>query len=97
MESVGSLKGLIESYGYVDDVGYLIGEYPDMLAELDTLAAAFADEFNKVHRMGEEGDDAQNFFSYDETEGAAASLTVLKEIMDEPGLINASKIGRAHV
>ena len=90
MESVGSLKGLIESYGYVDEDGDLTGEYPDMLAELDTLAAAFADEFNKVHRMGEEGDDAQNFFSYDETEGAAASLTVLKEIMDEPGLINAS-------
>jgi len=90
MESIGSLKGLIESYGYVDEDGDLIGEYPDMLGELDKLAAAFADEFNRVHRMGEEGEDAQNFFSYDGTEGAAASLTVLKEVMDDPSLINAS-------
>lgn len=93
MNSIGSLRGLIESYGYVDESSPngVTGEYPDMLAELNKMAAAFADEFNRVHRLGD--DEGQNFFQYDSTEGAAASITVLQEIMDDPNLINASADG----
>lgn len=94
MESGGSLTGLVESYGYVDGQNDTVtGEYPDMLAELDKLAAAFADEFNRVHSRDD--DDGQKIFKISETEGAAASLTVLKEIMDDPSLINASSDDRS--
>lgn len=91
MDSIGSLKGLIESYGYADESGVngVTGEYPNMLAELDKMAAAFAKEFNRVHQLGGNGNSDQDFFEFD-AENAAASISVLKEIMDDPSLINAS-------
>lgn len=51
-QSQGKLKGLIESYGYVDANGNEAGAYPKMLTELDNLAYTFAMEFNRVHEAG---------------------------------------------
>ncbi|EDL63919.1 flagellar hook-associated protein FlgK [Bacillus sp. SG-1] len=48
----GKLKGLIESFGYMDKNGDTAGTYPDMLSELDNLAFTFAKEFNKIHSAG---------------------------------------------
>ncbi|WP_421381450.1 flagellar hook-associated protein FlgK [Bacillus salacetis] len=50
--SDGKLKGLIESFGYIDKDGNTQGSYPDMMAELDNLAFTFATEFNKIHSAG---------------------------------------------
>lgn len=51
LNSTGKLKGLIKSYGYVE-AGTVQGIYPEMLAELDTLAFTFAQKFNEVHQAG---------------------------------------------
>ena len=54
----GKMKSLVNSYGTQDpaDPTKTIskGLYPDMIAELNKMAQAFADEFNKVHK-GEPG------------------------------------------
>jgi flagellar hook-associated protein 1 len=49
--SSGKLKALIESYGY-EEAGSVKGVYPDMLTELDNMAARFAFEFNEQHMKG---------------------------------------------
>ena len=41
----GKMKSLMNSYGTTDNKGL----YPEMLAKLDEMAEAFADEFNEVH------------------------------------------------
>ncbi|WP_335871561.1 flagellar hook-associated protein FlgK [Bacillus sp. 2205SS5-2] len=51
-ESIGKLKGLIESYGYVDQNGDIQGSYANMLAELDNLAFTFTEAFNAQHQAG---------------------------------------------
>ena len=45
------MKSLINSFGY-NDGGAAKGVYPDMLAKLDKLALAFANEFNSIHGAG---------------------------------------------
>jgi flagellar hook-associated protein 1 len=50
--SNGELKGLIESNGFVDSLGNVKGNYPEMLASLDEMAFEFATEFNKVQQDG---------------------------------------------
>ncbi|MGC4377978.1 flagellar hook-associated protein FlgK [Fictibacillus sp. Mic-4] len=47
----GKLRGLIESYGYTDGTA-VKGHYPDMLKQLDSMAKAFIEKFNDVHRQG---------------------------------------------
>lgn len=95
--SNGSLKGLIESYGYMDADGSIKGTYPDMIASLDKMAFEFATKFNEVHSKGEdlvEGEDVNLFFTTPDTEfGAAAAITVNEAIMDNPDLIAASANG----
>ncbi len=44
---IGKMKSLMNSYGTMADGK---GLYPDMIAELNKMAEAFADEINKVHR-----------------------------------------------
>lgn len=95
--SNGSLKGLIESFGYVDADGSIKGTYPEMIASLDKMAFEFATEFNRVHANGEdlvEGQDANEFFDIPDTGfGVAAAITVNEAIMDNPDLIAASANG----
>ncbi|WP_245831751.1 flagellar hook-associated protein FlgK [Oceanobacillus senegalensis] len=51
LQSEGSLKGLVEAYGYQKGEE-TIGLYPDMLANLEKLATNYIDEFNMVHEEG---------------------------------------------
>ena len=48
----GKLKGLIESFGYVDMNGEEAGSYPRMIDDLDKMAYSFLTLFNEVHREG---------------------------------------------
>ncbi|MFC0272215.1 flagellar hook-associated protein FlgK [Metabacillus herbersteinensis] len=54
--SSGELSSLIDSYGYTytssDGTVFEKGLYPDMLADIDTLAFDFATKLNSVHREG---------------------------------------------
>ncbi|MFD2132702.1 flagellar hook-associated protein FlgK [Pseudogracilibacillus auburnensis] len=92
MKSNGSLSALIESFGYVD--GDVKGTYPEMLAELDRMAAAFANEFNRVHRQGIDlnGDQPTiDFFIPKDgaTEITAESITINPDILNNSDLIAA--------
>lgn len=60
ISSSGSLKGLIEAYGY-DDNGKATGIYPDMLNQLDTLAYTFATNFNAQQKQGYSANDINNY------------------------------------
>lgn len=95
MQTAGSLKSLVNSYGYQDAAGNIKGLYPEMLAKLDKMADAFIKEFNKVHAGGEplptsEGqpdkEKVENFF-----EGSGASgIKVVDAIQNDPSRVNAS-------
>lgn len=59
LPKTGKLKGIIDSYGYTeskDDTGVkaesIKGLYPDHMRQLDQLAQAFAEAFNKQHGEG---------------------------------------------
>ena len=84
----GKLSSLMNSYGTADGKGL----YPDMLAELDKMAAAFIEEFNKVHALGEPlppnttNDKENDFFTGD----SASTIGVNQNIVDNHGLLNAS-------
>lgn len=56
----GKLKGLAESYGYIDANGDIKGIYPNMLDSLDKLAYSFATVFNEVHKQGYTLDPSKN-------------------------------------
>lgn len=85
-ESIGTISGMMESFGYVVNDGETEGQYPKMIDNLNQMAKAMADEFNDVHRMD---DGTQNFFKYDDS-NPANTITVLNDILDDPRLINAS-------
>lgn len=99
----GNLKSLMNSYG--KDVGgdKAEGLYPDMIAELNKMAAAFANEMNKVH-AGDPNDLANypggtdlngklggNFF---DAEGGgdftAGNIKVSDELLKDPNRLAAS-------
>ncbi|PLR83157.1 flagellar hook-associated protein FlgK [Bacillus canaveralius] len=63
--AAGSLKADIESNGYIDGNGDKVGEYPQMIDELDKLAFAFVKEFNIIHANGDDlnGNNGVNFFT----------------------------------
>ncbi|QKY69942.1 flagellar hook-associated protein FlgK [Lentibacillus sp. CBA3610] len=91
--STGALKGLIESYGYAGEDGETQGDYPEMRDNLDTMAAAFADAFNRIHTDGEhlKGEqEAEPFFQIEPGQSAAAGITVNEAILNDPDLIAAS-------
>ena len=84
----GKLSSLMNSYGTADGKGL----YPEMLAELDKMAAAFIEEFNAIHAQGEPlptdppNVKQDNFF----TGNSASTIGVNQSIVDDPGLLNAS-------
>lgn len=82
MSSNGSLKGLIESSQM----------YTAMLTDLDDMASVFAAEFNSVHSEGYdlEGNEGSPFFEYTAGAGAAGSIMVEQELIDDPDQIAAS-------
>ncbi|MFJ7932822.1 flagellar hook-associated protein FlgK [Sporosarcina sp. NPDC096371] len=89
----GKLKSLMNSYGKDDGTGKAEGLYPDMIAELNKMAAAFANEFNKVHVSGTDlkGNPGGNFF---DAEGGgdftAANIKVTDELLKDPNRLAAS-------
>jgi len=103
----GQLKSLMNSYGYdtqtVDANGNNIikGLYPDMIAELNKLASAFANEMNRVHGEGTDlaGNKGGNFFVItnpdpDPTEPeklfTAANIVVNATLKGNPNLLAAA-------
>lgn len=94
LQPTGSLSALIDSYGYVNEQGETVGDYPETLAELDKMAEQFAQAFNAVHTAGIDanGDEGEAFFK--EKDGfagiTAESITVNKDILEDGHLIAAS-------
>ncbi|GGE84929.1 flagellar hook-associated protein FlgK [Priestia taiwanensis] len=76
--STGKLKGLIDSYGYVENgtPRTIKGEYPEMLQQLDQLAGSFVIAFNEAHKQGWtlDGDTGKDFF--DPTKLTADSISL---------------------
>jgi len=98
--SKGKLVSLIDSYGHGGTVGVFTdpskGYYPNILAQLDKMAEAFAEAFNEIHKSGSDldGKAGLNFF-VDEISGAdtsvsASNITVNKDIIDNVSKIAAS-------
>jgi len=101
---VGKMKSLMDSYGteHTDPIDpskkIVKGLYPDMIAELNKMAKAFADEFNEIHKEGTdlEGTKGAAFFidkndaNNPIAEITAANIYVNKAIIDKPALIAAS-------
>ena len=99
--TLGKLKSLVDSYGYksgTDEKGLI----PDMISKLNTMAKAFAEEFNKIH-MGDANDPnypqgsdlngnagGEFFVSKDGNEINAGNIYVSAEIISDPGKIVAS-------
>ncbi|WP_028783768.1 flagellar hook-associated protein FlgK [Thalassobacillus devorans] len=59
-DSQGKLLALKEAHGYRNSEGEPRGMYPEMLMDLDEMAYAFADEFNRVHQDGANLKDIKN-------------------------------------
>jgi len=85
----GKLKSLMNSYGTDDGKGM----YPEMLAELNKMAAAFGNQMNIVHTSGTDinGVKGGNFF---DTKGAgpftAGNIFVSDALAKDPSLLAAS-------
>lgn len=103
-QSTGSLKSLIESYGYTNGASSVeYGLYPEMMDALDVMAYEFANAFNEVHRNGWSIEDINNgtqaqldFFDLGGLttyKGAAATIRVADEIMETPDRIAYSGTG----
>lgn len=86
----GKLLSLVNAYGYKNAAGDTLGIYPEMLQNLDKLAATFKEAFNKVHQEGFSlnGKDISNldFFEGD----GALGLKVNEEFLKDPSLFAAS-------
>lgn len=80
----GKLKSLINSYGTSDGNGL----YPDMINDLNKMAEAFANEFNRVHQEGKDldGNDGERFFVIT----TAGNLSVNQNLIDDPRKLAAS-------
>lgn len=95
LPKIGKLKGIIDSYGYIQD-GKMKGLYPDHLEQLNKLAEAFAKAFNEQHGKGypknqkEDAGPKEFFTSKDGTSITAATITVNKSIQDDVSLLRAS-------
>ncbi|WP_067727093.1 flagellar hook-associated protein FlgK [Oceanobacillus damuensis] len=86
MSTNGSLKGLIDAYGYTDGSS-AAGDYPEMIRQLDEMAYEVATAFNAQHQEGQIGSgadaaDGDLFFTdFGDGEnahiGAAAAISVL--------------------
>ena len=96
----GELAGLIDSYGYQGANG-TVGYYPDMFTNLNNMAKAFADEFNRIHADGYALNETKterdaidvkdrHFFEYTAGE-EAKSLAVLAAIINNSDSLRAGK------
>lgn len=97
LQSIGSLKGLIEAFGYVED-NTVKGEYPEMIQSLDRMAFELARAFNHIHRLGFDlnGNPGETFFVDDangEDSITAGNITISSVIYTNPSLIAASSEG----
>lgn len=83
IDSNGSLKGLIESYGYESN-GDVSGAYTTMLKDLNKMAKEFGKAFNEVHQKGYDldGNKGIDFFKIN-GENTAGSITVNSELLDD--------------
>ncbi|PAD37393.1 flagellar hook-associated protein FlgK [Terribacillus sp. 7520-G] len=94
--SKGELKGLIDSYGYLED-GAIKGTYPEMMQNLDKMAFNFAKALNAVQQTGYTKDGSLSgidfFDAGDSVYGAAANISLSAEIEGNPDLIAASADG----
>lgn len=95
----GKIGALLYSYGYSENGGTTTkGLYPEMLGDLNAMAKAFADEFNKIHSTGwsiteiKSGTKlaSNDFFKYDLPD-VAGTLKIDDEIMKSLDRIAASK------
>ncbi|EMT45888.1 flagellar hook-associated protein FlgK [Anoxybacillus flavithermus] len=92
----GKIGALLHSYGY----GGGTGLYPEMLNNLNAMARAFADEFNKIHSTGwsiyeiQKGQKlaSNDFFKYDLPD-VAGTLNIHPDIMESLDRIAASAAG----
>lgn len=90
--SQGKMLSLINSYGY-GTAGK--GDFPERLKELDDMVAVFANEFNRIHKLGFEFNSdvrGEDFFVTDPP-GApftAANITVNPDIIANPDKLAAS-------
>lgn len=98
LKSTGRLSALIETHGYISDDGSHVGDYPEMIDNLNQLAKAFAVAFNEQHRQGVNLTDGEvpDFFVTNDgsSEFTAENITVNKLILDDPRLIAASLPGQ---
>lgn len=99
--SRGKLVSLIDSYGHGGTAGDPTnpskGYFPDMLAKLDKMAAAFAEAFNEIHASGTDlkGNSGRAFFVDDATNAtvgniSASTIKINQAIIDDPSKIAAS-------
>src|SRR5699024_1249254 len=89
-------KEFTVTYDSENEDGQSEGSYIDMLQDLDKMATAFAEEFNKVHKegydlTGSETTSETDFFIIGDD--GAASITVNKDILKNPDLIAVSANG----
>lgn len=96
MQSVGSLTGLIETYGYSDGSDDVLGTYPNMITDLDRMATVFAEAFNEQHRKGVDiqGDHGETFFIFSEGSKGAGSITVNQSLIEKPDKLAAGIEGQ---
>lgn len=88
-KATGQLKGLMEMHGYVlNDDTTVEGVYTDTLDDLDTMAEAFIEEFNSIHKNGVdlEGNAGIDFFTGD----SASTIGVEEQILTNKDKIAAS-------
>ncbi|MCR6095061.1 flagellar hook-associated protein FlgK [Salipaludibacillus agaradhaerens] len=104
--SNGSLKAMIEAYGYMEG-GEVKGIYNEMMQNLDTMISVFVEEFNNVHSSGwslseiEAGEKANggagyNFFEFADphgggVQGSAKYLKVSEAILSSTDNIAAAR------
>lgn len=100
MQKTGSLRSTIDSFGYIEGTETK-GLYPDMLAELNKMAEAFANEMNSIHSQGTDlkGNPGGNFFDAT-TPGqpfTAENIKVSDELKKNPDRLAASDSTEAEV
>lgn len=97
LEAIGSLGALIEAHGYYDGTE-VVGDYPDMLFELDRMAYTLATIFNHQHGQGftPGGGAVEDFFQTNDgsTLITAENITVNPNILNDPTLIAAGEPGQ---
>ncbi|MER1984454.1 MAG: flagellar hook-associated protein FlgK [Solibacillus sp.] len=94
-KSKGQLLSLIDSYGHSDGKGL----YPEMLANLDTLASVFVSQFNLVHQAGKdlEGVEGGKFFEGDSAKNMSVVLKDTNKIAasSQPGEVGNNENAHA--